>query len=652
MALMQWHLVTRAQFSAGTPIDGHLYFLTDEHLIYRGNESGSADLYTKSMEFYTGELSATGGAPYRIYVNSATLEGHIWDGSKWNQIIKPLADTVTTDGVNPVSGKAVADYVATQIAGITGSGTVLTGASWDGENAVLTLNKGDGNTIDLTLEGLGYGLSYEKTTGLLTMLDVNGNAVPGAAVNLDLERFIKSGEYDEASGNIILYFDDEKTDYVEIPVGELVDTYTAESSATLTLEVAANVIKGAVKISAEAGNALVAKDDGLYVAPVDVSGKMDKDTDAVAGDIAVFDENGNAVDSGKTFDDLASTPKLYSGASIDEATTGATPKAGDICVVETPIGSSDKVERTAYFHDGTQWCAMDGNYNAENVYFASDLETTVAIGNITLSNGMATIAAAGKNLKEVWETIFVKEKNPTSNTAPYVTITANNNKAYEVGTTVTPTYTATLNPGKYQYGPDTGITASAWSVVAKDGSTTVATKDTNSGSFDAIEVGDSTSYIITATATHNEGAIPVTNRGNAYEAAKFAAGTKSKSSAAITGFRRAFWGYSADFLTQDDITSAIIRGLQNKSDAAVKVGSTFDVKYVAGTKTVIIAYPATIADMSSCLDMGAMQTPIQKAHDFTVDVEGANGYAATSYKVWLYTFADGASADNTYAVTI
>jgi hypothetical protein len=42
---------------------------------------------------------------------------------------------------------------------------------------------------------------------------------------------------------------------------------------------------------------------------------------------------------------------------------------------------------------------MDGNYNAENVYFDEDLITTSAVGNITLTNGSATIAAAGKNLK-------------------------------------------------------------------------------------------------------------------------------------------------------------------------------------------------------------------------------------------------------------
>jgi hypothetical protein len=55
---------------------------------------------------------------------------------------------------------------------------------------------------------------------------------------------------------------------------------------------------------------------------------------------------------------------------------------------------------------------MDGNYDASNVYFSEDLMTTTAIGNIKLTGGQAIIPAAGKNLKELFESIYVKEENP------------------------------------------------------------------------------------------------------------------------------------------------------------------------------------------------------------------------------------------------
>ena len=132
MALMQWHIVTRDQFDAGTPIDGHMYFITGENTIYRG-ENGTVSQYNKAIEFYTGTLP-TSPAPHRLYVDTETFAGKMWDGSKWNAVIRPLTETVTADDNSLVTSAAVATYVSEQIANITGSGTVLTGAEWDPEN--------------------------------------------------------------------------------------------------------------------------------------------------------------------------------------------------------------------------------------------------------------------------------------------------------------------------------------------------------------------------------------------------------------------------------------------------------------------------------------------------------------------------------------
>ena len=41
----------------------------------------------------------------------------------------------------------------------------------------------------------------------------------------------------------------------------------------------------------------------------------------------------------------------------------------DVCVVKKLISGIDNYSHTAYFYDGENWRAMDGNYNAENVYF-------------------------------------------------------------------------------------------------------------------------------------------------------------------------------------------------------------------------------------------------------------------------------------------
>ncbi len=63
-----------------------------------------------------------------------------------------------------------------------------------------------------------------------------------------------------------------------------------------------------------------------------------------------------------------------------------TPVSGDIIIIKDLI-VNDKWQYTAYVYDNEAWHAMDGNYDAENVYFSEDLITTTAIGNIELTDG-------------------------------------------------------------------------------------------------------------------------------------------------------------------------------------------------------------------------------------------------------------------------
>lgn len=302
----------------------------------------------------------------------------------------------------------------------------------------------------------------------------------------------------------------------------------------------------------------------------------------------------------------------------------------DIFVVKTLI-AEDKYSFTAYTYDGTNWCAMDGNYNAENIYFDKNFTVTEAIGTIKdLPNGQATLEAAGKNLKEVLAALFAKEQNPTI-TQPSVAITANKMKAYEVGTKVTPDYTATFNSGKYQYGPATGVAVTAWSVADTDShELTTAT-----GAFQELTVGDNTNYKITATATYGDGVAPKTNLGNEYAAGKIQAGSKSKDSAAITGYRSFFYGV----VKTDALDSAVIRGLTN--GGAYDSAKTLTVT-VNGTDGVgiVVAVPAdsTRAGVKEVLLTTSMNADITADYvvSTAVNVEGANGYTAKSYKIYFY----------------
>ena len=330
--------------------------------------------------------------------------------------------------------------------------------------------------------------------------------------------------------------------------------------------------------------------------------------------------------------------------AIANAVGDAVLQSGDIAIIKRVI-ASEKYEYTAYVYNGTVWCAMDGNYNAENVYFDKDLVTTSAIGNITLINGQATIATTGKNLKQVFDTIFVKEKNP-SVTQPSVSVSLAGAGAKEVGTKVTPSYTATFNAGKYEFGPATGCSITSWSVTDTNNAEPL---NTATGSFAEITVADDTNYKVTATGNFNEGVIPVTNVGNEYAAGKIAAGSKSATSSAITGYRNSFYGTLTE---KGELTSDIIRSL-GKSNKALKNGNTFDITIPVGAMRVVFAYPATLRDVTSVKDVNGLNAEISGAFTkSTLSVEGLNNFQGINYKVYVTDFAEAVATANTYKVTI
>ena len=104
--------------------------------------------------------------------------------------------------------------------------------------------------------------------------------------------------------------DDETVTYSFVNVETLVDIYTGEETDSITVAVSAdNKISAVAKISAEAGNIIEVKEDGLYakVDPVDISGKADKVSSVKEGQILVDDGAGNLDASGVTINELTAS---------------------------------------------------------------------------------------------------------------------------------------------------------------------------------------------------------------------------------------------------------------------------------------------------------------------------------------------------------
>ena len=340
--------------------------------------------------------------------------------------------------------------------------------------------------------------------------------------------------------------------------------------------------------------------------------------------------------------DSCTIVEIAKGQSDTEAlATIPNPKNGDIAVLEKSI-SGDKKSHTAYVYDNA-WKAMDGNYNASNVYFDSNLILTEAFGRYKPdSSGSVVVPASGVSVAGLIDDAYSKENDPTT-TQPSasVRITAGNG-TFEIGTKKNITYSASLNKGSYSYGPsDTGVAATQYTATF-DGKT----NNGQTGTFENV-VAEGTKTLNIAI-TYSDGVVPKTNKGNPYADGQIKAGSKTATAKdTLVGVRHMFYGA----LTEDTaLTSSVIRGLKHEA-AAKKTITTFGA--VSGAKKIVIACPTgynvTKVLMPSAMNADATASFVRQSA--TVNVEGAEGYTAVAYNVWVYQPASIDSTE-TYDVTI
>lgn len=286
---------------------------------------------------------------------------------------------------------------------------------------------------------------------------------------------------------------------------------------------------------------------------------------------------------------------------------------------------------------------------AENITLAGNY---TQIGNWTKTqNGTAVKEVAGMTLTEVFKNIFTATLQPTITAQPSVGgFNLSGAGAVEAGTPVaTANYTAaTLNPGSYQYGPATGVTAESWTLerVANTGSTQIGTSegatlpagsDNNGGAgFIIGDVGGEnvvSSLRYRATVQHTAGVTAHNNLGgDSSPVVAIAAGSKSKQTTAYTPYRNYFYGATVDKPTLD---SAYIRGL-TKSNRAYSAG-TITLNVPAGSNRVCIACVATATGVTQVINETALNADVTATFvKSTVQIEGANGYTAVEYNVWAF----------------
>ena len=315
------------------------------------------------------------------------------------------------------------------------------------------------------------------------------------------------------------------------------------------------------------------------------------------------------------------------------------PFKGDFGIVKEKLSPEGKYQYTAYIYDGENWAAMDGNYDAENVYFQKDLTITAPIGVQTIpSSGSKTLATTGKNLKQVLDMIVASEKNP-STTQPSVTLNSSNIGAKEVGTNIAIAYSFATNPGSYTYGPATGVTFSGYEATFNGETLTGA-----SGTFTSMQVVDDTNLSISGKCASSEGAVPLTNLGNPYEAGKIVAKNYTPSKGTLTGYRGWFYGYYNGTTAIADpaaITSAQLRAFGTKTNFPTTMNtSQMQQMFFAAPK-------GRVSSVSISNAVNGAPLTVTKG---SASVEGANGYTAAEYDLFYVANAVAEGGDSKWNI--
>lgn len=416
-----------------------------------------------------------------------------------------------------------------------------------------------------------------------------------------------------------------------------------------------------------------AEDNVLYLVMNAETGHYDVYA-LIDGSVELFDDTTVSLEGYITEDDLAEALNGVGGGAVFTATktdlaasdesiisayfsgVGATVelKAGDMFVVVTTV---DEVtyEVSTYRYDGENWVSITGNVDADKVILQDNITMAgnyTQFGNLTKNaDGTATLNSKGKSVLGVLTEILSKRLQPGTPTQPSISgFNLSGAKAVEAGTSMAQaSYTAgTLNPGSYQYGPETGVTASNWVVqrITNDGNEQIASVDAasldagtdNNGGAGFI-IGDQggenvvSSLRYKAIATHGAGVTADDNLGDdSSPAVSIAAGTKEKTTSAYTPFRNVFYGAST---TKPTLDSAAIRALTPTGKAYA--AGTLTINVPAGAQRVAIACIAGKPGVTKVINETAMNADVTSTFvQSSVNVEGAEGYTAVAYNVWVF----------------
>lgn len=242
--------------------------------------------------------------------------------------------------------------------------------------------------------------------------------------------------------------------------------------------------------------------------------------------------------------------------------------------------------------------------------------------------------------------LITQKAIPATYTQPSVTISrtgGTNAGTYEAGTEISVELRSQFN--KNDAGDITGHKFYKGSEMISDG----GALDTITYSVPQFTIGDET-INFKSEASYSDGPIKNNNLGKPSPSGQITASSKFSSNMSYVGKRNMFFGTGVGDIPE--LNSVNIRALTGKKLNPTQ-GYSWNINIEVGQQYVIFAYDASLRDVSQVMYVETNDTGMASSFTKTlVDVEGANGFAAKSYKAYTYRMASPAAAPMTFKVTI
>ena len=324
--------------------------------------------------------------------------------------------------------------------------------------------------------------------------------------------------------------------------------------------------------------------------------------------------------------------KFYHGAS-----TGIQGKIDDGTINESDIVITSDTDEIVYI-DETKTQKPLGSSKSKQ-------EWTVNLGTNGTVGGLKTgdEIPVGTTMDELIK-LLTQKSVPATYTQPGVTCRVSAGTAagnYEVGTAINTTIQGTFTQN------DAGDLTTI--EILKNGSSVLSqTTSPITTEAQTFTLGEET-ISFTAKVTYAEGEIKNDNLGQPSPEGHITAGSKTSSAVSFVGKRNLFYGTGVGEAPEQ--TTTTVRALANKKLAPAN-GTSFNITVAQGQQYVVIAYPSGLRDMTKCFYVEQNTDLAENFVKTTTNVEGANGFTGTEYKVFVYEMAVPAAAAMTLQVQI